>query len=219
MIFTYISVAILITAFGIYYTQRKGYLLKAAFSKSKNKKDPHLPYIIRSADANDIEIIRNLALEIWPKTYDKTFSPQQVIYMLNSMFSKDALIKQMKDNHKYSIIYSGHLPIGFTSLSEVLPSIYKLHKIYILPAFQGLGAGKFVMDHIIEEIRPQNATALILNVNKHSPAKAFYEHLGFRIAKAEDTEVGNGYYINDYVMELRFDTKTAFQAKEKMMQA
>jgi len=198
---TYIFGSVLLLGLFMYVRyQRKS--LKAASTNSSIDKKTKPDLTIRRADATDIEIIRNLALEIWPRTYSQLFSPQQVIYMLNIWFSEASLLKQMRDQHQFTLIYSGSFPIGFASCSEVRPYVFKLHRIYILPAYQGLGAGKCIMNHIIKEIKSGNASSLILNITQNNPAKAFYEQLGFQVVRTESTKVGNGIMINDFVMEL-----------------
>ena len=93
-------------------------------------------------------------------------------------------------------------PVGFASFSKIKePGVYKLHKIYVRTDIQGKGLGKALIDAVIEEIQPANATALHLNVNRHNKAKTFYERFGFAILKEEDVDIGNGYFMNDYVME------------------
>ena len=54
----------------------------------------------------------------------------------------------------------------------------------------------------MDEIRPHQATDLELNVNRHNKAINFYKKLGFIITMEEDIDIGNGYYMNDYVMNL-----------------
>jgi hypothetical protein len=39
-------------------------------------------------------------------------------------------------------------------------------------------------------------------VNRYNKAKDFYEKAGFKIIETVDIEIGNGFYMNDYVMEL-----------------
>jgi len=197
--------------------QRKSSRVASAKSTFGSKTIP--VYTIHEAGIDDIEIIRNLALEIWPRTYSEIFAPQQVIYMLNFWFSEASILKQMRDGHRFSIIYASGKPIGFASYSEVRPYIFKLHKIYILPTYQGLGAGTFVMEYIIVVIKQLKASSLLLNVNQHSPAKAFYEHLGFTIARTERTEVGNGFYLNEFVMELLLTNLEAIPEKAKAFPA
>ncbi|HQW45417.1 MAG TPA: GNAT family N-acetyltransferase, partial [Chitinophagaceae bacterium] len=81
------------------------------------------------------------------------------------------------------------------------PSIFKLHKIYVLTSQQGKGTGRFLIDYIISQIRPMGATSLQLQVNRDNAAKSFYEKLGFVILKEADFDIGNGYFMRDYVME------------------
>lgn len=213
----YIAGSVLLLSLLIYAWQRYKSSITNTSHTAADKKTS-LSFAIRRADTTDIEIIRNLALEIWPRTYSQLVSPQQVIYMLNQLFSEASLLKQMRDQHQFTLIYAGSLPIGFTSCSEVHPYVFKLHKIYILPAYQGLGAGKYIMQCIINEVRSNKASSLILNITQNNPAKAFYEQLGFKIVKAECTEVGNGYTINDYVMELDLHNTTAKPKKAKALQ-
>jgi GNAT superfamily N-acetyltransferase len=79
---------------------------------------------------------------------------------------------------------------------------WKLNKIYILPVQQGKGMGKFIINYIVAAIKPHNAKALQLQVNRSNKAKDFYEKLGFTIIETADFDIGNGYSMNDYVMEL-----------------
>jgi ribosomal protein S18 acetylase RimI-like enzyme len=58
--------------------------------------------------------------------------------------------------------------------------------------------------HIIGEIKKTGATSLQLNVNRHNKALHFYEKQGFKIIRKEDINIGSGYFMNDYVMELKF---------------
>ena len=44
---------------------------------------------------------------------------------------------------------------------------------------------------------------LRLGVNRLNPALKFYERLGFAIIKEEKTEIGNGFVMDDYIMELK----------------
>jgi diamine N-acetyltransferase len=217
---SFIAIVVILLALAIFgYIRYKSGITNIRSTHSSAIKRTLPIYSISNATLNDIECIRSLALEIWPATYSETFSPQQVIYMLNKLFSETSLQRQMTSEHQYLVIKAGYQPIGFASYSEIIPSIFKLHKIYILPAYQGLGAGKFTMEKIIDVLTAKRATALTLNVNKHNPAKAFYEQLGFKIAKTEFSEVGDGYFINDYVMELKLSYQANEPSKERASQS
>lgn len=157
---------------------------------------------IRTAGAGDIQLIRELTFRIWPETYASILSQEQIDFMLEIMYSEKSLTKQMKEEGCYFIIvYDNKEPVGFASFSETAPQKWKLHKIYILTNQQGKGTGRFVIDYILHEIKKQGAESLQLQVNRYNKAKDFYEKLGFRIIETADFDIGNGFFMNDFVME------------------
>ena len=156
---------------------------------------------IRIANSDDIPLIRELTFNIWPQTYAAIISQQQISYMLEMMYSVDSLQKQMQEGSQFIIISNDDDTVGFASYQEIQPSVFKLHKIYILASQQGKGTGKFVMDHIIHDIKKGGATALQLQVNRHNKAMDFYKRLGFTVVEEADFDIGHGYFMNDYVME------------------
>lgn len=158
---------------------------------------------VLNATTGDIALIRKLTFQVWPQTYAAIISSEQIEYMLNLMYSEASLEKQMEDGAQFLVIYDDNEPVGFASVIEKGPAIFKLDKIYILPSQQGKGTGKFLLDHIIAELKNKQATALQLQVNRFNKAKSFYENLGFVVLYESDFDIGNGYFMNDYVMEKR----------------
>ena len=123
--------------------------------------------------------------------------------MIDMMYSPASLQKQMEeDDCTFIIVYNENEPVGFASFNESEPAIWKLNKIYVLQSQQGKGTGKFMINYIISDIKSKAAKALQLQVNRNNKAKNFYEKLGFEVIKTADFEIGNGYFMNDYVMEL-----------------
>jgi len=160
---------------------------------------------IRKATAADIPLIRELCFAIWPQTYSSILSKEQIGYMLGLMYSESSLQKQMEeDGCIFIMVYDENDPVGFASYSEEKssPQTWKLNKIYVLQSQQGKGTGKFIINYINEEIKLQGAKAIQLQVNRDNPARSFYEKLGFTVIKTADFDIGNGYFMNDFVMEL-----------------
>ena len=161
-------------------------------------------YQIRKATTADIPLIRELTYRVWPQTYASILTQEQIDYMLEMMYSEVSLQKQMmQDNCQFIIAYEDGNPVGFASYNEEEPKKWKLHKIYILQNQQGKGTGKYVINYIIEEVKKQNASSLFLQVNKNNKAKSFYEKLGFSEVDFINLDIGNGFFMNDFIMEKR----------------
>jgi len=156
---------------------------------------------IRKATIGDIPLIRGLSLKVWPDTYRSILPGSQIDYMMDLMYSEKALLEQMQKDIEFLLVYDDEEPVGFAAYSPVSSKVFKLHKIYVLRSQQGKGTGRFIIDKIIETIKHKGADALHLNVNRHNNAKGFYEKLGFTVIAEEDIDIGNGYFMNDYVME------------------
>lgn len=157
---------------------------------------------IREATIKDIPAIRNLTHTIWPVAYGTILSDHQLKYMLDLIYSESSLQKQMNENHNFLIVEEETKPIAFADYGLLKDDVYKLHKIYVLPDQQGKSIGKILINYVIDLIKQQGARSLLLNVNRENKAKKFYEHLGFKIISEEDIDIGEGYFMNDYIMSL-----------------
>lgn len=160
--------------------------------------------IIKSAEYKDLQIVHELANKIWPSAYGDILASDQLDYMLWQIYSLSSLQNQFENlHHNFIIAFDERVPIGFASFSpKENNNIYKLHKIYVLPQQQGTGIGKLLLNHIIGLIKKSHASTLELNVNRYNKARLFYEKLGFKIIAEEDIDIGNGYFMNDYIMQL-----------------
>jgi len=156
---------------------------------------------IRNVFEEDIPLIRELTFKVWPQTYAALLSTEQLSYMLDLMYSESSLLQQMNKGSQFIIVYENDNPCGFAAFVETVPFVYKLDKLYVLPSQQGKGTGKFVINYIIDEIKKKKATVLQLQVKRDNKARFFYEKIGFDIITEKDFDIGNGYFMNDYVME------------------
>lgn len=167
---------------------------------------------ITKATTNDIEIIRKLAFAIWPDAYGTILSPAQLDYMLEKFYSTSSLHNQMAElNHSFILIKWESQPIGFAAYSsnDENPMIYHLNKLYVLPDQQGKHAGKLMLDYIISDLKKLGALTLQLNVNRYNKALHFYAKNGFQIIREQDIDIGKGYFMNDYVMEMALSPTSA----------
>jgi GNAT superfamily N-acetyltransferase len=160
-------------------------------------------FTVRKASADDIPLIRELTFKVWPQTYAQLLTKEQIDYMLTMMYSEASLQKQIEEDCiTFIIVYDEQIPVAFAAYNEVKPQLWKLHKIYILQSQQGKGTGRFIIDYILTEIKIFKAAALQLQVKRDNPAQQFYKKLGFEIIETADFDIGNGYFMKDYIMQL-----------------
>ena len=161
---------------------------------------------IKKATTTEIPLIQQLSREIWNKVYPTIISQKQIDFMLDMMYSEDALQKQMKEmSHHFILLYFDGIPVGFASYSIKSfqePEVIRLNKLYLQPEYHGKGLGRAIMDYIIQQAKLLAGSLLELNVNKYNPSVAFYKRQGFSIASETLLDIGNGYIMDDYIMTL-----------------
>lgn len=160
---------------------------------------------LRAATIDDLPVIQGLAYTIWPKAYGNILSKNQLDYMLRLIYDLPALQHQLLDlKHQFTLLLNDGTASGFAAFSpkEQHPTIYRLHKIYVLPELHGEGTGKLLLQHVIDSAKAAGAAFLELNVNRNNKARYFYERQGFSVIKEEDIDIGEGYFMNDLVMSL-----------------
>lgn len=159
---------------------------------------------IRMAGIKDIPIIKRMAEQVFPETYKDIITPEQCEYMMDMMYSEDSLRRQMiKEGHVYQLLSVDGEDAGYVSVQPIDTDVYELQKIYVLPRFQGRQLGRTLFDAAVSLVKHQHPgpCRIFLHVNRYNKARTFYEHLGMSITKQGDYDIGNGYFMNDYIME------------------
>lgn len=158
---------------------------------------------ILKAGINDVSNIHHLAGQVWEPTYKDILSQEQLVYMFNQMYSHEAITSQIThQGHKYIIAKDENGYCGFTSYQlDYKPATVKIHKIYVLPGMQGRGVGKLMLDAVENDACKNRNNVLTLNVNRFNKAIHFYTRTGFANIGSEDIHIGNGYLMEDYIMQ------------------
>jgi GNAT superfamily N-acetyltransferase len=163
---------------------------------------------VREVSEEELWQVRELAIQIFPVTYQDIVENRQIDYMMDLIYSPEALIVQLDAGQIFLIIYSEGMAAGFASYTRLNEAgDYKLNKIYLDPRLQGRGLGKWLLYDVISRVKTEGGRALQLNVNRHNKARGFYENMGFSLLKEELLDIGNGYFMDDYVMELCLEPK------------
>lgn len=151
------------------------------------------------ATEKDINIIANLAHNIWNDHYVSIIGQDQINYMLDKLYSQESLSEQLNEKkHIFYLVEKDNEVIGFVSFSSINQQDYFIHKFYINQQKSNSGIGTIILNSLIEIIKPKS---LILTVNRQNfKSINFYFKNQFKIDRIEDFDIGNGYQMNDFVM-------------------
>ena len=152
--------------------------------------------------------IAKLAGVIWRAHYPGIISREQIDYMLAKMYSLETLREEIcRRAIRYERLLVGEEMAGFAAHGPTeKPTVFKLHKIYLLPAWQGRGLGSLLLRHCEGEAGRLGAARLVLTVNKRNlKAITAYRRNGFAITDSVVADIGGGFVMDDFVMakELR----------------
>lgn len=153
----------------------------------------------KKATHNDIELISQLAGNIWRKHYISMITMEQIDYMLNMMYSPAALTKQMNEGHQFTLVYDGTKPVGYISLNTNDGKNYFLHKFYIEMDDQGKGIGSQLFDFVLKQMPNAETIELFVNRENYRSINFYFKH-GFVIKRVINQDIGDGFYMNDFVM-------------------
>ncbi|MCL2022390.1 MAG: GNAT family N-acetyltransferase [Betaproteobacteria bacterium] len=159
---------------------------------------------IRPASPEDALLIARLAREIWWHAYVDIIPHAQIEYMLADRYAYARLCDDMADPEKWiDMAFADEQCIGFAAC-EICAGEYKLDKLYVHPAWQQQGVGGALIRHVTERARKLTYPGMTLAVNKHNEkAIAAYMKLGFTVREARETDIGHGFVMDDYILELR----------------
>jgi ribosomal protein S18 acetylase RimI-like enzyme len=159
---------------------------------------------IREATSQDISLIHQLAKEVFFPTYEPLQPKDKVAYLFSLMYNETALTEQMeKKKHSFLLVEdeSGYLGYASYEFNYKGSGKIKIHKIYVMPTAQGKGVGKEMINWIADVAKQSKIEVLLLDVYRHNPAIQFYEKIGFKKVGEQVTDVGNGFVMDDFVME------------------
>lgn len=158
------------------------------------------PVRIEPATPADIPAIQQIAQATWGPAYGAILSETQIAYMLDWMYSAESLQAQFDRGGRFLMLFEGEIAVGFAGFEADEKGGFKLHKLYVLPTKQKSGFGQKLLEAVENMVKSEGGTYLDLNVNRNNVARFFYEKIGFFLLRTEDNYIGNGFWMNDFVM-------------------
>jgi GNAT superfamily N-acetyltransferase len=152
----------------------------------------------------DILPVCALAREIWLQHYPGIITVRQIEYMLAQRYSPDAIRAQVQAGEAWwdKLEVRGEL-CGFASYERGAQALtVKLDKLYVHQMIRGKGYGASLIGHVARAASRQGMDTLTLQVNRYNHGSvAAYLRAGFAVARTVKVDIGNGFVMDDYVME------------------
>ena len=159
---------------------------------------------IRILEKHELGLVRDVADVVWPVTFREILSSEQITYMMKMMYALDVMDREYDSGISFYGVFDGVQPIGYLVMGacDGRQGTMKLHKCYLLPAYQGRGIGSLMLRTAKDYTAKAGYKYLRLNVNRYNEkAIKAYRRNGFVTVETVDNPIGNGFFMNDYIME------------------
>jgi len=150
---------------------------------------------------DEAEALVDLAGLIWRRHYPGIISEGQIEYMLAQRY-KPGLVRQLlARGDLWVAARDGETLVGFAHGHPLAEGDYKLDKLYVHPDYQRHGIGGRLLEEVVRHVREHECSRLALRVNRQNhPAIQAYLKYGFKVADLVVEDIGDGYYMDDYIM-------------------
>lgn len=153
--------------------------------------------------AEDIAEVAQLADEIWREYYVSILTLEQIDYMVDTFQSVPAITEQIRmERYEYYLMQDhDSIPYGYLAIQPAQGKLF-LSKFYIQKEHRGRGYASQALAFLEQLCRERSLSHIWLTVNRHNEHSiAVYKKKGFRIVREQVADIGNGYVMDDYVME------------------
>ena len=159
---------------------------------------------LRIMPVTNMELVYSVyavAESIWEQYYTPIIGEAQVEYMIEKFLSPDAIVEQINSGYEYFLFSYDYTFAGFAAILEKDGELF-LSKLYVDEEFRGKGIGKHMFQKFVEICKLRNLKKIWLTCNRNNVnSLAVYEHLGFKKTREEVADIGNGFVMDDFILE------------------
>lgn len=158
---------------------------------------------IKATTDEDIQQIADTAEIIWNEHFVPIIGQEQVNYMVDKFQSFHALKDQIENQgyEYYKDMLDGKI-VGYIGIHDEGDRLF-LSKLYLLKEARGKHIATQGIEFLKEICKERNLPAIYLTCNKYnSNTLAVYDHLGFKTIAEDETDIGSGFIMDDYIMQL-----------------
>lgn len=159
-------------------------------------------FCIQKVINTNIPTLAEVASEIWYEYYTPIIGLQQVEYMVEKFQSVEVITQQIDNGYEYYFaIYNGEIA-GYFGAQPQNNNLF-LSKLYIKKAFRGKGISTQIFAYIKDIALKYGKSKITLTINRYNyDTIDIYKHFGFKVEREEKADIGNGFYMDDYIMTL-----------------
>ncbi len=156
---------------------------------------------ISASDTDSIKELSDMATEIVKEHFDSIIGAAQNEYMIRRFQSVSAITEQLEHDYQYYFVSDiAEKKVGFLAFYPRGNELY-LSKFYLQKAQRGKGIARDMLQFVIQRAQEDGLSSITLNVNKNNSAVLAYEKLGFKKIREEKNDIGNGFFMDDFVYE------------------
>ncbi len=163
---------------------------------------------IEKLKEDEVEDFAILASNIWHEYFTFLLSTKQIDYMVDMFFNPLHIREQIR-NEKYEYYWCklGDNNIGFIGIQLQDESVF-LSKLYLVKEVRGKGIASKMLAFVIERAKLSGKNKLWLTCNKNNiHSLEVYRAKGWRVIDEQVFDIGNGYVMDDFVLEYKIDNK------------
>jgi len=152
---------------------------------------------------NQIKEFAKMAEIVWNEHFTSIIGKEQVDYMLERFQSEQAVTQQIDNQgYEYYFIEIEGNKVGYSGIHMEAEKMF-LSKLYILKDYRKKGYASLAFAFLCNRCKENGLRSIYLTVNKYNTDTIqVYEAKGFKIIKDQVSDIGNGFVMDDYVMEL-----------------
>ncbi len=163
----------------------------------------------------DVRVLSRIADEVWHQHFASILSTKQIDYMVEKFQSYPAMLRQRaEEGYQYYFIheegdeaalpeheaYGGHR--GYMGFRVDEDAVF-LSKLYLLQPYRGRALASRAVEFLISIAQQHGCRKIWLTVNRYNDHTIeVYKHWGFTVAREQCADIGNGFVMDDYIMQL-----------------
>ena len=149
----------------------------------------------------DVRRLAKVARIVWREANVSFCTPEQVEYMIERYQSFEAISGQLMHGYRYFLIEEGDVIMGYFGVQPQGERLF-LSKFYILKEYRGRKLFSLGLQYMIDLCKENSLESIYLTVNRNNThAYEVYITKGFKVIAEEDNPIGEGFEMNDYIME------------------